>query len=148
MAFALAWQIRSDELHYFPLFVVAAPLGCLAANWASPVLIDEKRLTKHFAVTGLPYVLAMPLAALADVAAVPQHWYVSVLGFICCPACSLSQGPPSSGSSQAMGAGAPKLAPKSFRESALPVRSTRHHGALVAGRTFRWKRTVSAPFRR
>jgi hypothetical protein len=80
-AFGMAWLIRSNDIHYFPLVVVAVPLGCLAANWASPVLVDEKRLLKHFAVTGLPYVMAMPLAALADIAAAPTHWYVSALGF-------------------------------------------------------------------
>jgi hypothetical protein len=80
-AFALAWLIRSNDVHYFPLFVIAVPLGCLAANWASPVLADEKRLIRHFAVVGLPYVVAMPLVALADVVAVPAHRYVPVLGF-------------------------------------------------------------------
>jgi len=81
VAFALAWLIRSDDIHYFPLLVIAVPLGCLAANWASPVLIHEKRLMRHFAVVGLPFLVAMPLAALADIVAVPTHWYVSVLGF-------------------------------------------------------------------
>jgi hypothetical protein len=81
VAFALAWMIRSNDVHYFPQFVIAVPLGCLAANWASPVLVDEKRLIKHFAVVGLPYALAMPFAALADIVAVPTHWYVSVFGF-------------------------------------------------------------------
>jgi hypothetical protein len=81
VAFALAWLIKSNDIHYFPLLLIAVPLGCLAANWAAPVLVHEKRLVRHFAVVGLPYALAMPLAAFADVVAVPTHWYVSVLGF-------------------------------------------------------------------
>jgi hypothetical protein len=79
-AFAFALLIRSGDVHYIPLVVIAVPLGCLAANWASPVLASEQRLTRHFTLVGLPYIVAMPLVAGADIVAVPSHWYVSALG--------------------------------------------------------------------
>jgi hypothetical protein len=93
-AFAQAWLIRSNDVPYFPLIVIAVPLACFAANWASPVLAGEKRLIRHFTVVGLPYVVAMPLAAFADVVAVPAHWYLSVLGFYLLSGLIFIPGPP------------------------------------------------------
>ncbi len=79
VSFASALLIRFSDLRYFPLVVVAIPIACLAANWASPVLAHEKRIVRHFALVGIPYLVATPLAAAADVLAVPAHQYFSAV---------------------------------------------------------------------